>query len=334
MDTKNPPIDHRASIRKRPSMYFGCPTSRGVVHAINELVSNGIDLYLRGEASRVGISVAGETITYTDDGPGLPYDIAGPGDIPLAEYYLTNYHTTPTADGHMPHIHLLGNGLGMMCVNAASEFLEVKTWRSGQLWTQQFQRGLPIAPANKVASDGGKGTTLSFRLDREVFSETLPDAMMLRRLMFEAAHLIPGITLECGKETFWAPDGLASLAELYYSPESPSQWHRPKPFGFNTRFDDIQINVGIMGDGFATTMYRSWANGSSTPLHGYHVDGLRDALRWAKLTPSIALIHVIMHKPEFGGPTRSRLNNSEVQTPIRDCLKLAFELWYEQQKPN
>lgn len=332
MHENDPPIDIRESVRKHPGMYFGDTTSRGVVHAISEIVSNGIDLYLHGHASRVGVSFAGETITYTDDGPGLPFDIAGPGNVPLVGHYLTDYHTTPTADGHAPHIHLLGRGFGMMCVNAASESFEVKTWRSGRLWTQQFRRGLPVKPAKNVHGGSGKGTSLSFRLDSEVFRDKLPESLMFRKLMFEAAHLFPGITLDLGKETYFAPGGLADLANLYCLPESPYQFNRPKPFALNAVRDEIQIVVGIIGATSSATIYRSWANGSSTPLHGFHVDGLRDALRWVKVRPAIAMIHVIMQKPEYGGSTRSRLNNPEVRKPVRECLKPALKHWCEQQK--
>src|SRR5436305_1033544 len=93
-------MDIRTSVRTRPAMYFGCTTERGVVHLVNELVSNGIDLFLHHSATQVGVKMDGETILYSDDGPGLPYDMPGPDDMSLAEHYLTCYHTTPTADDH------------------------------------------------------------------------------------------------------------------------------------------------------------------------------------------------------------------------------------------
>ena len=334
MDENAPEIqvDCRTHIRKRPAMYFGWTSSRGVVQVINELVSNGIDLFLKGTASRVGISVAGETITYTDDGPGLPYDLPGPGNLPLAEHYLTNFHNSPTADNHAPHIHLNGLGLGMMPVNVVSEFFEVKTWRSGCLWAQRFQQGSRIEPAQIVERGTGKGTTVWFELDGKVFSEKLPARLMLRKLMFEAAHLFPGITLELGTETFFAPNGLADLANLYYTPKTYWEFNHPEPFGLNVRSGDIQVNVGLAGETTSVTVVRSWANGSSTALHGTHVSGLQDAFHFAQWKPAVAMIHVVMYDPQFAGPTKCQLSNPEVRKSVRECLKPALQVWCEQQR--
>jgi DNA gyrase subunit B len=308
-------------------MYFGDNSSRGVAHAINEIVSNSIDLFLAGSASRIGVSFEGETITCSDDGPGLPYDVEGPGGASLAEHYLTSLHDTRTADGHAPHVHLRGNGWGMMCVNAASEFFEVETLRWGRLWTQEFRRGSPISSPASRASEDGKGTSISFRLDPEVFAERLPDRWRMRRMLFEAAHLFPGLVVNSGRETFHAPHGLADLADLQASDE----WHlnRRRPFALNVRIDDLQVVVGICGDNAPATTYRSWVNGNQT-LRGHHVDGLRDALRAANLSPIVAMIHLIFQTQEFAGPTRSKLNNPHVRKPVRESLEPALIRWREQ----
>jgi len=323
--------DTRVSIRKRPGMYFGSTGSHGVLHAINELVSNGIDLFLNGSASRVGISFEGETISCTDDGPGLPYDLPGPGGDTLAEHYLTHYHDTPTADSHAPHVHLISHGLGLMCVNAVSEFFEVRTWRSGRLWTQRFHEGLPVQRPQIAQQGPGKGTSLSFRLDSKVFSYKLPDRRMLRRMIFEAAHLFSGITLDLARETFFTTNGLADLAALYYQ---SVPFEDPKSFSLSTLAGDVQIGVATIGESSSDATYRSWANGASTSLRGSHVDGLRDALRWAGFKPALGLIHVVMHHPEFAGPTRGCLNNPEVRTLVRERLKPALKSWLQKETPG
>lgn len=308
-------------------MYFGCATERGVVHVVNELVSNGIDLFLNGSATRIRVAMDGDTITYSDDGPGLPYDVAGPADVSLAEHFLTTYHTTPTADDHAPHIHMLKHGLGLVCVNAACEHFAVKTWRSGCLWEQHFAQGLPVESPHIVEQGRGRGTSITFRLDGAVFASRLPCPRTLRRLVFEAAHLFPGITLALGSEVFHAPNGLADLASLYYLNASPYEWQNPAPFALKQRLDDVEVNVGVIGETPSGTLFRSWANGSSTGLHGTHVDGLRDALRSVKWQPAIAMIHVVMHEPQFAGPTRSRLANGQVRKAVRECVKPALQRW-------
>ncbi len=308
-------------------MYFGCTTSRGVVHVINELVSNGIDQFLHRRASRVSIAFDENTINYSDDGPGLPFDVTGPGSVSLAEHYLTCHHTTPTADDHAPHIHMLSHGLGLVCVNAVSEHFGVKSWRSGRLWEQNFAEGNPVDSAHIVEQGNGKGTSICFRLDSTVFKDLLPCPRTLRRLIFEAAHLFPGVSLALSQEVFHANNGLADLASLYYQRTSPFEWQEPEPFALNTRYDDVEINVGAVGESTSEPLYRSWANGSSTGLHGTHVDGLRDAFRSVKWKPAVAMIHVIMHQPEFAGPTRSRLANAHVRKVVRECVKPALSRW-------
>jgi DNA gyrase subunit B len=320
-------IDIRTSVRTRPAMYFGCTTERGVVHVVNELVSNGIDLFLHESGSRVAVETDGDTISYSDDGPGLPYDVLGPGGVSLPEHYLTRHHTTPTADDHVPHIHLLSHGLGLVCVNAVSEHLTVKTWRSRSLWVQHFARGLPVGSPEIVERGSGKGTCISFRLDSDVFKAKLPCPRTMRRLIFEAAHLFPGITLALGREVFHAPDGLADLASLYYLRAETNQRQEPVPFALRTRNNDVEVNVGVVGESTAEPFFRSWANGSSTGLHGTHLDGLRDALRSVHWVPAVAMIHVIMHRPEFAGPTRGRLANTHVRQIVRECVQPALQQW-------
>lgn len=297
-----------------------------MLHAINELVSNGIDLFLHGRAFRVGVAFNGETISCTDDGPGLPYDVPGPGGVSLAEHYLTQYHDTPTADSHAPHVHLQSPGLGLVCVNAASDFFEMRTWRSGYLWTQRFHEGLPVERPQIAQRGSGKGRSLSFRLDGKVLSHKLPDSRMLRRMMFEAAHLFPRIALDLGRECFCPANGLADLSALYHL---PAPFAEPRSFSLNTRAGEVHINIATIGGSASNVEYRSWANGAPTSLHGSHVDDLRDALRWAEFRPALGLIHVVMHHPEFAGPTRGCLNNPEVRTVVRECLKPALKSWLE-----
>jgi DNA gyrase subunit B len=303
-------------------MYFGCNTERGVVYAVNELVSNGIDQFLHGNATHVALNIDGDTIHYQDDGPGLPYDVPGPDTVSLAEQYLTCHHTTATADGHAPHVHILGHGLGLVCVNAASEQFNVKTWRSGRLWEQDFAQGIPIAPPRIVKRGKGKGTQITFCLDSAVFKVKVPCPQTMRRLIFEAAHLFPGIMLSLGREVFHAPNGLSDLAGLYLE---DSLFQSQTPFGLRVRSDDVDVHVGIVGES-TNPHFRSWANGSCT-ARGTHVDGLRDALRAVNWSPAIAMIHVVMHEPEFAGPTKCILATPHVHKIVSECVEPALRRW-------
>src|SRR5262249_12828150 len=162
-----------------------------------------------------------------------------------------------------------------------------------------------------------------FRLDGAVFKVQHPCPRTLRRLIFEAAHLFPGITLALGQEVFHASNGLADLASLYYLQAAPTAWQEPVPFALHSRCEDVEVNVGLVGESTSETLFRSWSNGFSTRLHGTHVDGLRDAFRSVKWAPAVAMIHVIMHQPEFAGPTRDVLANPQVRKIVRECVKPA-----------
>jgi DNA gyrase subunit B len=214
-------LNFREHVRKRLANYFGSADSHGVVSVVDELVTNGLDLFLQGTATRIGVSTGEEGIIYTDDGPGLPYDVPGPAGTSLAEHYLTVFHDAATADDHAPHLHLSGWGSGLAVVTAVSEFFEVATWRSAQFWLQEFRQGLAVGPPRIIERGAGKGTRIRFRLDGEVFSDRFPHRLRLRRKMFEAAHLIPGVVLQCEEEIFHAREGLAELVHLYFARDLP-----------------------------------------------------------------------------------------------------------------
>jgi DNA gyrase subunit B len=109
------------------------------------------------------------------------------------------------------------------------------------------------------------------------------------------------------------PNGLADLASLYYSQSVAGLWQNPAPFAFCRCYENVEVNVGVVGESTGEPFFRSWANGSCTGHHGTHLDGLRDALRSVHWTPAVAMIHVVMHQPEFPGPTKCRLANSLVR---------------------
>jgi DNA gyrase subunit B len=309
-------------------MWFGWNTELGAVHVANELVCNGIELFLQNAATRVAVAMDGETINYSDDGPGLPYDEPGPGDVSLAEHNLTCYDPTPTTAERTPQIHKLGRGPSMVFVNAVCEYFAVKTWRSGCLWVQHFAEGLPVDSPHIVERGLGRGTWISFRLDSAVFKAKLPCPWTMRLIILEAAHLFPGITLALGNETFHAPRGLGDLANLCYFNVRPiTDCQVPVPFAFHTRCDDVDVTVGAVGESTAEPLFRSWANGSPTQMHGTHVEGLRDALGRVHWTPAVAMIHVIMHKPEYWGASRTRLANGQVRKIVCECVVPTLDQW-------
>jgi DNA gyrase subunit B len=317
MDPFDEPQDAIQHIRRRPGMYIG-NLETGPEFLLFEVIANGVDQWLAGQATHVSISHAGPLITVMDDGPGLPYDEFDASGTRLAETYFTKYHDTPTADGHSPHIHLNRHGLGLIVVNALAETLMVRTHRSGQLWTQSFSQGLPTgAPVSTPSQE--RGTTISFLPDPGIFEDHTPRWNMVRRKLFETAHLVPGLRLSLGRETFFSDRGLVDLAEFFLPHTSASRFSSPECRHLHLEMEEAIIDAAAVGTA-AKCEWHSWCNGSPTIDHGTHVDGFKEALRKLKWKPAVAMIHVIMKEPRFSAPTQDHLRAVNITKIVRKAL--------------
>lgn len=307
-------------IRQRPGMYIGDAGPRGVEHLIHELVANGLDQYLAGKADRIGVSRNnGHSICVSDNGEGLPFDVLTSGGRTLAETYFTELHASPTADGHSPHIHLNAAGVGLIVVSALSSVVEVVSHRAGFRWEQRFEKGHAATPLRKTKSSA-RGTSITFVPDAEVMSAQAPRWSMVRRRLFDTAHLFPGVMLGLQEETFHAPGGLLDLAEFESSEQDEDLTSaKPSAFKLNVELDDVHINAAACGTA-KSCRWRSWCNGMPTARHGTHVSGFKDALKSAGWTPAAAMIHVLLKRPEFSAPTKSSLTTKHVRSVVRRAV--------------
>jgi len=335
-------------IRKRPGMYIGGTKLQGLHHLPGELIGNSIDEFLRGRATRVAVSVNDGVVTVTDDGSGLPFDQPSTQDADsLVCDYFTNFHRTPSVDSHAPHVHFHSPmGVGLVVVNALSEFMTVESWTDGKLYRQAYSRGAPTSSAEQSEgsdvepffpnADGSKrGTRITYKADPEIFGERLTDGSYLRSRMFDAAHLHPGIVIELQNERFHAPGGLGDLVRFNsFSPTSGC-------FVLNTVHDEIAIHAAASGkqpkrfDEFAQaneTQWTTWANGVQTAYSktsGTHQDAFDEALKSVGWQPRIAMIHVVMHEPKYAGPTKTKLDVPEKKQAMIDALTTALEKYCE-----
>ena len=319
-------ISRIESVRKRPGMYFGSIDSLGVNVAIYELVANVIDQYLAGNVTKLSVQIDVDKITISDNGRGLPFDepSLNPEYTSLAESFLLYSHDAPTADNHAPHIHLFNtNGLGLAIVNAASKYMNVKSYNSSYVWEELFGQGKVLKSAVKKESTHTQGTVIEMQLDEEMFSDTKPEMLSLRKTLFEVAHFYPGLIVEFLDETFIAHQGLLDLAYIYYSPTCAG--HSPITFFYQGILDDVQMQVALIDETGDDTEYFSWVNGSVLVDGGTHIAGLKEACRAVNWKPKTALIHVIMHNPEFAGPVRSKLKSLEIKDVIKKMLKEPLE---------
>jgi len=306
-------------IRKRPGMYIGDTRERGLHHIFDELLDNSLDQFLAGRATSVTAATDGASLQFSDDGPGLPFDLPCDDADSLATYYLTEIRrNSPTADGHTPHVHLGGWGCGLRIVTALTEACNVTSCRDGNVWRQSFTKGIPDSPAAIVPQDNSPGTTFSLTVDREIFSGDWSQQRLDRRLQ-DAAYLFPGFQVASPNIQFVAPNGLADMATEYVAEIGAADVERV--WWFNDSTDEMLIQASLAGTTDSETEWRAFANGSTSIEKGTHLTALKRVVAACKIKPAIALIHVVMNNPRFAGPTRTKLDVPEILSPIYQAIK-------------
>ncbi|MBH8577132.1 hypothetical protein I8752_29970 [Nostocaceae cyanobacterium CENA369] len=309
------------AIRRRPGMYFGSTSTKGVEHFVYELVANVLDAFLVNQATFVNVEINEAVISVTDDGLGLPFD--EPSDenaVSLATKFLTRIHSTPSRNEHAPHVHMTMLGIGLAPMNAASSQLTVRSWRSGALWEQRFSRGFTLGSATIIERGNGRGTNIEVIPDPEIFRQAKPRWGVIRRALFETAHLYSGFKIGFHQERFYAPKGLQMLGFMLLDPLSLDNEPNAVPFHVTMHYENVFIEAAAFGDGPRTRMF-SWVNGARTPKHGSHVEGFSQALKEVDWNPSLGLIHIIMYDPRFAGPVRHQLDVPHIRKLVQDALR-------------
>ncbi|VEP12322.1 conserved hypothetical protein [Hyella patelloides LEGE 07179] len=308
------------SIRRRPGMFFGSVGERGVEQFIYELVANIIDRFLVDEATFVKVTIQDSTITVIDDALGFPFDEPSRVEnISLATEFLTNFHFTPSKDGHSPHIHLVGNGGGIAPINIASSQLTIKSWRNGLLWSQSFVRGIAQNNPTIIEQGNGKGTAIELIPDAEIFGISKPRLNVIRKALFEIAHLFSGLKVYFQEECFFAPEGLEMLGSLFLDPPIPYRI-KNKPFHLKLQQENMFIEVAAFEDVCEQKKVLSWVNGIRTFDNGSHVEGFLEVLQQVEWNPQLILIHVIMYKPVFAYPMKTKLDVPSVKDEVKQAL--------------
>ncbi len=323
MDAPMSDIEH---VRKRPSMYIGDTTWRGLHHLVTELVDNSIDQFLAGKASFVKVEFDGEVAAVSDDGEGLPIDVPHESGDSLLEHYLKNIRRTrPTADGHTPHVHIHGYGCGLFIVGALTSELVIESWRSGELWEVRSSRGMIQQSAKAIDQGNGKGTCIRLVADSRIFPDIQWNASWMTGKLAEVASLFPGFRVETGNEMFHDARGLADWCDRLAS-EKGEATDKPS-FWMNEKFDDFYVQAAASGATDGETEFKVFANGNTCHEGGTHLKALRQTLENVDWKPSAAMLHLILDSPEFAGPTRAKLGMDHMLTPICDAIRPGFEAY-------
>jgi DNA gyrase subunit B len=324
----------RERLRKRPGMYLGSVSSNGLGILICEVIGNPLDLFLRHQASTITIQLDELGLTVEDDGPGFPFETTGSDGItPFVEYHCTRYHNAPSADGHAPHVHMNNlNGVGLAVVAAACQELHIQSRRQGQLWEQRFIQGESVAPAKVIGRAEGSGSFVHVLFDQVLFNHSKPRIDIIRQKCLETVYLLPGLTIHFREERFYSASGLVDLAKLFHPASKAIE-----PFLCNIMCGAVEIQAVAIGKiRRGQAFCKAWVNGCHSLEEGTHVDAFRAALKRIKYQPQAIYIHVIMHDPEFAGPTNTRLDMPQVKLAIESCLFEALDKWRSalSERPN
>jgi DNA gyrase subunit B len=345
-------------VRRRPGMYIGTTSVRGLHHLVYELVDNAIDEAMAGRADKIGVTIhADGSVRVTDNGAGIPVKpIPGRRDRrPAVEVALTVLHAGGKFDGGGYAISGGLHGVGVSVVNALSEKLEVEVMRDGATWTMAFSRGKVTKKLAKGKATPKTGTAVRFWPDPEIFTETLEFrkeilAERLQELAFlnKGAEIVLTDERDASKEIFKANGGLVDFVKYLAQGKDPI--NRIIPIEY--KGDDGEVEVAMEWTaGYAESVY-SFANTINTHEGGMHEEGFKKSLtnvlnRYARAKGVlkekeenligedvreglIAIISVKLREPQFEGQTKTKLGNASMRSLVETTVNAQFAEWLEE----
>ena len=351
------------AVRKRPAMYIGSTGDLGLHHLVYEVVDNSVDEALAGFATKIEVTIhIDNSITVIDDGRGIPVDdmdIDGE-KISAAQVVMTTLHAGGKFDSSTYKVSGGLHGVGVSCVNALSEELELEIWRDGATWEQTYSKGEPTSKMKKAGAAKRRGTKVHFLPDRSIFTATEYNYDTLAQRLRELAFLNKGllITLTDERSTD-AKTGEAKHADFKYNGgiaefikhlNRGKQVLHDKPIYMEAERSGVAMEIGLQyNDGYSESVF-SFANNINTIDGGTHLSGFRMALTRTinyagqqmglfkdvkeNLTGDdvreglVAVISVKLPQPQFEGQTKGKLNSDiagVVQAFINERLGAFFE---------
>ena len=348
------------AVRKRPGMYIGSTSSRGLHHLVYEVVDNSIDEALAGHATKVDVTIhADDSITVIDDGRGFPVDIHPIEKIPGVELAMTVLHAGGKFDKTSYKVSGGLHGVGVSVVNALSEQLKVWVRREGKEYYMDFARGITVSKLKVLEKVGVKarGTTVWFKPDHTIFTELRYDYATVANRLRELSYLNKGVTItlkderagEEKTEVFYAKGGLQEMVK--YLNEKKKVLHQDIVY-IDTERDGIDIELAFQyNDGYNENVY-SFVNSINTHEGGTHLTGLKSALtrtinayaakngalKKANFTLSgedvreglTAVLSVNVREPQFEGQTKTKLGNSEVEGAVKAVVNEHLSAYLEE----
>ena len=346
------------AVRKRPGMYIGSTSIRGLHHLVYEIVDNSVDEALAGYCTEINVAIEKDnSITVIDNGRGIPVGINHKANKPAVEVVFTVLHAGGKFGGGGYKVSGGLHGVGASVVNALSEWLEVKIHKDGKLYQQRYERGKVMYPLKEIGTTDHNGTEVRFLPDKEIFEETEFDYNTLRQRLREMAFLTKGIKivlrdnrLEDPKiRTFHYEGGIKEYVE--YLNKSKENLYDDIIYCEGQR-GDVYVEVALQhNDSYQESTY-SFVNNITTPEGGTHLTGFRNAItktfndyaRSMKLLkdsdPNLsgedlregltAIISIKISEPQFEGQTKQKLGNSEARGAVESVVSEQLTYFLEQ----
>ena len=353
------------AVRKRPAMYIGDISEKGLHHLVNETVDNSIDEAMAGYCTDIEVTINPDnSITVEDNGRGIPVDMHEKLHKSALEVVMTVLHAGGKFDKGSYKVSGGLHGVGVSCVNALSTHMMSQVFRGGKIYQQEYEKGKPLYPVKVVGETTKRGTRQQFWPDPTIFTHTIYKWDIIANRMRELAFLNAGIKItltdlrpdEEGKtkqEVFHAKDGLKEFVRYV-------DRHRTHLFDdviyLKTEKQGIPIEIAIMYNTDYTENIHSYVNNINTIEGGTHLTGFRMALTrtlkaYAEADPAIskqiekakveiapedfregltAVISIKVAEPQFEGQTKTKLGNSEVQGAVQQAVNEALADYLEE----
>jgi DNA gyrase subunit B len=349
------------AVRKRPGMYIGSTSTRGLHHLVYEIVDNAVDEALAGYCDTITVTINKDnSITVKDNGRGIPVGINHKKGIPAVEVVFTILHAGGKFGGGGYKVSGGLHGVGASVVNALSNWLEVEIHREGKIYKQRYERGKVMYPLKVIGDTTHTGTVVHFLPDDTIFEETVFDYDVLKQRLREMAFLTKNLKIvlrdkreeEMVARTFHYEGGIKEYVEYLNKNKDPLYSDIIYTEG---QKGEVYVEVAMQHNASYTEGIYSFVNNITTPEGGTHLAGFKNALtktfndyarknkilkdNEANLTGEdireglVAIISVKLPEPQFEGQTKQKLGNSEARGAV-DSLVSEQLTYYLEQNPS
>ena len=346
------------AVRKRPGMYIGSTSAKGLHHLVYEIVDNSVDEALAGYCNHIEVTINKDnSITVVDNGRGIPVGIQAKAHKPAVEVVFTILHAGGKFGGGGYKVSGGLHGVGASVVNALSEWLEVNVYVDGYEYYQRYERGKVMCELQKIGPTEKRGTTVHFLPDKEIFEETVFDYKVLKQRLREIAFLTKGLRISLTDvreeepivSSFHYEGGIREYVAYLNKANTPLY---DEIIYCEGEKDGVLVEVALQhNDGYNENVY-SFVNNITTPEGGTHLVGMRSALtktfndyaRKNKLLKDsdqsltgedireglTAIVSIKIGEPQFEGQTKQKLGNSEARGAVESIVSDKLGVFLEQ----